>query len=198
MTAFRLQSTTATDPKQPVANLRRRVLDTAKLNDWMQVVGIFALVASLIFVGLQVRQEHEIARVQIYQERSSASTEAFTSAASSPEAMAAMIKSAFADPNQEMEFSGWAGPITAQDMVLGTFQVNAFMTLADNSHYQFQEGFLPLEHWESVRDAVKSAAKTFPFFLFRMKASLYDLRPEFRKELEKIIAEIDEEARLDN
>jgi len=31
-----------------------------------------------------------------------------------------------------------------------------------------------------------------------MKASLNDLRPEFRKELEKIIAEIDEEARLDS
>jgi len=31
-----------------------------------------------------------------------------------------------------------------------------------------------------------------------MKASLNERRPEFRKELEKIIAEIDEEARLDN
>jgi len=170
----------------------------AKINDWMQVVGIFALVASLIFVGLQIRQEHQIARVQIYQERSSAATEAFIAAASSPDAMAALIKSAFADPNQEMEFGGWAGPITAQDMVLGSMQVNAFMTLLDNSHYQFQEGYLPLGHWESVREAVKGAAKTFPFFLFRMKASLNERRPEFRKELEKIIAEIDEEARLDN
>ena len=89
----------------------------------MQVVGIFALVASLIFVGLQIRQEHEIARVQIYQERSSAATEAFIAAASSPDAMAASIKSAFADPNQEMEFGGWAGPITVQDMVLGAMQI---------------------------------------------------------------------------
>ena len=139
-------------------------MDTAKINDWMQVVGIFALVASLIFVGLQIRQEHEIARVQIYQERSSAATEAFIAAASSPDAMAASVKSAFADPNREMEFSGWAGPITAQDMVLGTMQANAFMALADNSHYQFQEGFLPVEHWEGVREAIKGAAKKFPFF----------------------------------
>ena len=173
-------------------------MDTAKLNDWMQVVGIFALVASLIFVGLQIRQEHEIARVQIYQERSSAATEVFISAASSPEAMAASVKSAFADPFQEIEFEGWAGPITAQDMALGSMQVNAFMALLDNSHYQFQAGYLPLDHWESVREAVKGAAKGFPFFLFRMKATLNQRRPEFRKELEKIIAEIDEEARLNN
>jgi hypothetical protein len=31
-------------------------MDSAKLNDWIQGVGIFALVASLIFVGIEVRQ----------------------------------------------------------------------------------------------------------------------------------------------
>jgi len=36
-------------------------MDSGKLNDWMQVVGIFALVASLIFVGLQMKQTKEIA-----------------------------------------------------------------------------------------------------------------------------------------
>ena len=82
-------------------------MDSAKLNDWMQVIGIFALVASLIFVGLQIRQEHEIARVQIYQDRTSAATDAFISAASSPDAMAAMIKSAFGDPNNEIKMDGW-------------------------------------------------------------------------------------------
>ena len=41
-------------------------MDSAKLNDWMQVVGIFAVVLSLIFVGLQMRQEQEIAIVDTY------------------------------------------------------------------------------------------------------------------------------------
>ena len=36
-------------------------MDSAKLNDWLQVFGMFALVASLIFVGLQIRQTQEIA-----------------------------------------------------------------------------------------------------------------------------------------
>ena len=34
-----------------------------KLNDWMQVVGIFALVASLIFVGIETRSSTEQARL---------------------------------------------------------------------------------------------------------------------------------------
>ena len=31
-------------------------MDSTKLNDWIQAVGLFALVASLIFVGIEVRQ----------------------------------------------------------------------------------------------------------------------------------------------
>lgn len=32
------------------------MMESAKLNDWVQGIGIFALVASLIFVGIEVRQ----------------------------------------------------------------------------------------------------------------------------------------------
>ena len=44
-------------------------MNTGKLNDWLQVVGLFALVGSLIFVGLQMRQTQEIALSQAYQAR---------------------------------------------------------------------------------------------------------------------------------
>jgi len=39
-------------------------MDSAKLNDWLQVIAIFALVASLIFVGLQMKQTQEIGQGQ--------------------------------------------------------------------------------------------------------------------------------------
>jgi hypothetical protein len=45
-------------------------MDSAKLNDWMQVFGIFALVGSLIFVGLQMRQDRTIALVESLASRS--------------------------------------------------------------------------------------------------------------------------------
>ncbi len=50
-------------------------MDSAKLNDWMQVVGIFAVVASLIFVGLQMIQDRKIALAGQYQERSAMAVE---------------------------------------------------------------------------------------------------------------------------
>ena len=47
-------------------------MNSAKLNDWLQVFGIFALVASLIFVGLQIRQDRDIATIEAMSARSDA------------------------------------------------------------------------------------------------------------------------------
>ncbi len=53
-------------------------MDSAKLNEWMQVIGIFALVASLVFVGLQIKQTHEIALSESYQSRAATVIEMVT------------------------------------------------------------------------------------------------------------------------
>ena len=36
-------------------------MDTQKLNDWMQLIGIFSVVVSLVFVGYQLKQSQDIA-----------------------------------------------------------------------------------------------------------------------------------------
>ena len=36
-------------------------MDTHKINDWLQIVGMFGVIASLIFVGLQMKQAQDIA-----------------------------------------------------------------------------------------------------------------------------------------
>jgi hypothetical protein len=162
-------------------------MNSAKISDWMQVVGIFALVASLVFVGMQMQQDREIARVMIYQSRASTLAEISMAAASSPEAMSAAVKSSFGDPDKEIHMDDWPAPITAQDMVLGAYQVNAFMALADNSFFQYQEGFLPAEHWASVKSTLVSIVSTVPFLQFRLEAMLDQQRPAFRDELMDIL-----------
>ena len=41
------------------------MMDSAKINDWMQIIGIFAVVASLVFVGMQLQQEDRAASLQV-------------------------------------------------------------------------------------------------------------------------------------
>ena len=40
------------------------------LDVWIQLIGMLSIVASLIFVGLEMRQSHRIAEAGQYQERS--------------------------------------------------------------------------------------------------------------------------------
>ena len=167
-------------------------MNTAKLNDWMQVIGIFAVVGSLIFVGLQMRQEHEIARVMIYQSRASTTAETLASAASNLEWVEATIKSAYSDPNQEIQMEGWASPVNPAELLSGALQSSSFLTLTDNSHFQYQEGFLPEDHWQSVRSTVRRNVSQFPILRHHLESSLDEFRPAFRDEMIKLIAEIDE------
>ena len=40
-------------------------MNQTKLRDWLEIVGIFSVVVSLVFVGLQMRQTHEIALAEM-------------------------------------------------------------------------------------------------------------------------------------
>ena len=40
-----------------------------KLRDWLEIVGVFSIVASLVFVGFQIKQTQDIAIAAQYQER---------------------------------------------------------------------------------------------------------------------------------
>lgn len=39
-------------------------MDSKKLNDWLQVAGLFGVLAGLIFVGLQLQLDRQLARVE--------------------------------------------------------------------------------------------------------------------------------------
>ena len=44
-------------------------MDSAKINDWLQVVGLFGVMAGLAFIGLQLKQDREIAMAEAYHAR---------------------------------------------------------------------------------------------------------------------------------
>ena len=46
-------------------------MDSGKLNDWLQVGGLFAVLGGLIFVGLQLMQDRQIASTEVIAEAAS-------------------------------------------------------------------------------------------------------------------------------
>ena len=113
--------------------------------DWkdvVEIVGIVAIVASLIFVGLQLKQSHEIALAAQYQARSDASASlhlAFQESGTSIQDVLA--------PGGAPRFDG-----------LSDSQINfanfAWFTF-DNHHFQYQSGFLTDEAWAALSKRIE-------------------------------------------
>jgi glutathione S-transferase len=139
-------------------------MDAAKLNDWMQVVGIFAVVASLIFVGLQMKQTQEIAVASQFQARS---TEFQALSRTGVEAnwtyppLRPFISEQFSAADISAAVWSWAG--------------------FDNHHFQYQSGFLSEEAWNAQLSAQQQIYSNcylrfvYEFSKGRMRKSVVDL-----------------------
>ena len=116
-------------------------MDSAKLNDWMQVVGIFALVASLVFVGLQMKQSQEIAIADQYQARADAAQNMYMSVLESGTSFESldvpMDKKTPEERNLALSMNGWS------------------WTQYDNHYFQYKAGFLDEESWIGLSTRIK-------------------------------------------
>ena len=110
----------------------------------MQVIGIFALVASLIFVGLQMKQTHKIALADQYQSRAQATIAFFV----------ALMESDYVNPNY-MEQIGQ--DVTPRQIRHRRNVNNIIWTIMDNNHFQYQQGFLTEESWLGYAKFIRGA-----------------------------------------
>jgi len=143
----------------------------------MQVVGIFALVASLIFVGYQIKQAEEIAESDAYQARAATSMEFSAARASSPEYVSAMAKI----------YAGNIEELSGEEEVVLEYFFAAEMTMFENLHFQYVLGYLPKEHWE--KDLAELECNlSLPYY--RETIKYVELRKSFRAVVDEIIARV--------
>ncbi len=145
-------------------------VNTTKLNDWMQVIGIFAVVASLIFVGLEMQQAQEISMSQTYQSRTAAAAEWNSAFAANPAALSAFRKASEGNDNE----------ITTQEYDALRRTINGVYYLYDNAHYQYQTGFVSIEFWEMTRESLRTMMAIPVVKAMLLETSARGGRPEFR------------------
>ena len=117
-------------------------MDSAKLNDWMQVIGIFALVASLIFVGLQMKQTQDIALAGQYQARAESTMDFY-------------LMNLETSQGQMWVFPPSDDEITQAHVGYYYMMANYFWMKYDNHHFQYTSGFLDEETWEGLEVRIK-------------------------------------------
>ena len=126
-------------------------MDADKLQDWLQVIGLFGVIASLVFVGLQMKQDRDIAIADIYQQRAALVIQVQTSM---------MDDDRFAD--------AWSKVTANESLDQGDrarldFWNNPWLSYYENNHFQYQLGLLSAEQWFSSRNAMRTLVRRESF-----------------------------------
>ena len=155
-------------------------MNTNRSRDWLQVIGQYGVIASLLFVGLQIRQDHQIAQSVAYQQRTTSAAEFYWIIGSDPIARSAMEKTLIGETD-----------LTDEETLIARWFWRSGKELLQNSYYQYQIGFLDEEHWMQVRNIIKTAIAQ-PV----ARSILLDgnTRPSFQALLDEIQAEVNSES----
>ena len=151
--------------------------------DWLQILGQFGVIASLLFVGLQMKQDQEIALSAAYQARTATLIDFLTAVATDEVARSAMRKGFSFSNNSATEF-------TVDERYAFAMLSSAGRELLQNSQYQYARGYLDEEHWQTVRRLIKQQLRS----PHTREGLLGDaVRPSFRRVVEEIDRELSAE-----
>ena len=106
---------------------------------------MFGVIASLLFVGLQMKQTHEIALSATYQARTATAVDLSIGPITSPEWLAGVAKV----NSEDIE------SLTKEEHVALLWEFYAVMAVWENNHLQYELGFLPEEHWRRNAKSMK-------------------------------------------
>ena len=141
----------------------------------MQVLGIFALVSSLLFVGLQMKQSHQIALSAIYQARSDSSMAIRMAPLESETLLSARTK----------QRNGEGDVLTAEEQTAIRSLLYGQLTYLENVHYQYMNDFITEEHWQTNRESLKGIMRRDPDFRESLDSRCRVFRESFCIELQR-------------
>lgn len=183
-TAVKLQSMAANDPKRPSQSLNLRLSVLINQLSWkerIELLGVLAIVASLVFVGLELRQNRYLAEAAAYQARTDSEI-AFQSLYVDPQRVAeAAVKYEIGEPTT-----------AADDAYLLSTNWVRYVNY-ENIHYQLERGLLDEDFWHAIIDGLYVELQWAPQRdWWRERRTSF--RPAFAVEIDRIVAEAEENA----
>ncbi len=169
-------------------------IKSEKLHNRVQVVGLVAVIASLVFVGLQLRQSQEIAIASQYQARFDAASEHYTAILESDQGLRVIGVDILSDitSNKALppEFVTWAKKQPVEALAFRVVSAIIFLKNHDNLYFQYQAGFLSEEAWRALREQLKIGLKdprTWTRSVFEKDRSVW--RDSYRLLIQKLLDE---------
>ncbi len=164
--------------------------------DIAELIGLGAIVASLVFVGLELRQTQKVAQASQYQDRMRTAFDYFFEVSTRDvwnEGQVERLRQRYdlSDLNVRDRMLLEEGNPKA----IGDWWVIAEVNLMvfDNYHFQYQLGLSTDEAWQSQRNRLKGVLQTNSFAQQQIKHAGYRYRSSFVTVANELISEIEAE-----
>jgi len=161
--------------------------------DIAELFGIGAIVASLIFVGLQMQQSQEIAVGAQYQERANAAIENYMAQIQSDQALRNRgqrlinAPSSGSYPTVIKNLIETEGP---ESVAVTYLLYRSKMAMMDNCHFQYESGFMSKDAWLAMRRRLQNLLSDDVFAaMYRFES--WHFRSSFQEESSQLLAELD-------
>ena len=153
-------------------------MDRVSWKDRAEIIGVIAIVSSLLFVALELRQNRKLAEAAAYQARTDSEI---------------AFQSLYVDPQKVAEASvkyTIGAPTTAADdaHLLSTNWVR--YVHIENIHYQLESGMLAEDFWLAVLDGLKEQLEWAPNREW-WKNNRTAFRTSFAAEIDAAVADIE-------
>ena len=148
------------------------------LDVWIQLIGMLSIVASLIFVGLEMRQSHRIAEAGQFQERSN-NARNMINGLNEP---VADWQSLSFDNNTNYRES------LSKDEIIQRNIYHSLLFNYENDFFQYSQGLMPQEVWDA-----KLIALTFFYDQCNMRELIDTRRPFFYRNFLAVVNNIPDE-----
>ena len=112
----------------------------SRIRGWLEIVGLFGVVGSLIFVGLEMRQAQQIAMSSANQARADATVDFTLTLATDPFVRSVQTKVAMGQINE----------LTLEERIAFERTADAFLFIMENIHHQYLNGFITAQRWQGT------------------------------------------------
>jgi hypothetical protein len=166
-------------------------MTSEKLHDWLQLDGIAAVVASLLFVGLQLKQSQDIAVANQYQARFDSTVEQIGAILGSSTAMRVIGQDALrtieSSNKVPASLKNWFAEQPVEEAAYRAVQAFMYLKVLDNHYYQNQSGFLSEEAWAAYRTEGEQNLNN----PLRFERLIYEMNPDvWRHSFQQLITDI--------
>jgi len=172
-------------------------LKSEHLKAFAELIGLVAIVGSLIFVGLELRQSQQIAIAAQYQERTNAGRDYFYESLASTyrlELMANYLDNiewpdGFLTDADRRWLEEHPSTTWAEALIWANIDLYGF----DNYYYQYQSGFLSEEGWRSLESRLRGLLKSNLFARYEIVIDGDTYRESFATHAKNMMQEMDSE-----